>query len=117
MLKRPRKFVNKAAWHIIAGNKYYFRSLLEAAYARRLEMLKNSNLILDWEHEPHTFYFQDIRRGCTNYRPDFRVIKMDGTHYWVEVKGYWDPKSLTKVKRFKKYFPDEKLILVDKKTF
>lgn len=37
--------------------------------------------------------------------------------YWVEVKGYYDPRSITKIKRFKKYFPEEELRVVDKKFF
>jgi len=33
------------------------------------------------------------------------------------VKGYYDAKSLTKIKRFRKYFPTEKLRLIDAKWF
>ena len=38
-------------------------------------------------------------------------------NYWVEVKGFWDKKSHTKVKRFNKYFPEEKLIIADANWF
>jgi formylmethanofuran dehydrogenase subunit A len=49
--------------------------------------------------------------------PDFLVTKTDGTTYWVEVKGYMDAKSLTKIKRFKKYYPLETLVVVDADWF
>ena len=70
-----------------------------------------------WEHEPSTFWFENIKRGVRSYLPDFRVWNVDGTHYWVEVKGYMDSKSKTKIKRFKKYYPNEPIYIVDKEWF
>lgn len=74
-------------------------------------------MILQWEHEPKTFWFEGIRRGVCSYKPDFRVRRLDGTYYWIEVKGYMDAKSKTKIKRFGKYFPEETLIIIDKHWF
>ncbi len=48
---------------------------------------------------------------------DSKVTYMEGFHYWVEVKGYMDSKSQTKIKRFQKYFPNETLFVIDKKWF
>jgi hypothetical protein len=59
---------------------------------------------IKWEFEPKTFYFEDIKRGCVSYTPDFYLPEEDK---WVEVKGWMDSKSKTKIKRFKKYFPEE----------
>jgi hypothetical protein len=75
-------------------------------------MLKEAEKIKEWEHEPQTFWFETIKRGVRSYLPDFKVTLHDGTHYWVEVKGYMDAKSHTKLKRFAKYYPKEKLILM-----
>ncbi len=32
---------------------------------------------------------------------------MNRNHDWVEIKGYLDDKSKIKLKRFKRYYPDE----------
>lgn len=104
-------------WREIAGKRIFFRSSWEYKYALYLQFLKKQEKILDWEHEPQVFWFEGIRRGCTNYRPDFRIDNFDSTHEWIEVKGYYDAKSLTKIKRFRKYFPEEKLRLIDAKWF
>lgn len=106
-----------SGWREIGGKKKYYRSLWEANYARYLEWLKEHDQIQDWMFEPKTFYFEGIKRGCTNYKPDFWVLDKDDRQYWVEVKGWMDPKSITKIKRFNKYFWKEKLVVVDKKWF
>jgi hypothetical protein len=113
-LKRGNK---NAGWRNIGGHKIYFRSRWEANYARFLQYQKEKGWIKDWEHEPHTFWFNEIKRGVRSYLPDFRILKPQGTHYWVEVKGYMDPRSKTKLKRFKRYFPTEELILISSSWF
>lgn len=92
----------------------YFRSTWEYSYAKHLQVLKENGQIIDWFHEPKTFWFEKIKRGVRSYLPDFKILSKDGTHYWVEVKGYMDAKSATKIKRFKKYYPEEKLQIVSK---
>lgn len=111
------KAVAKAGWHEIGGVRSYYRSKSEANYARFLQWRKEQFQILKWEHEPHTFWFGNLRRGVTNYKPDFRVTYNDGTVEWVEVKGYMDPKSATKIKRMARYHPKEKLLVVDAKAY
>lgn len=87
---------------------HHFRSSWEANYARLL----NSKGI-KWEYEPKTFYFEGIKRGSTSYTPDFYLPETDK---WKEIKGWMTKKSKTKLKRFKKYYPEEekKLELIDK---
>jgi hypothetical protein len=68
-------------------------------------------------HEPKTFWFDGVKRGCVTYLPDFQVFKLDGTHEWLEVKGYMDSKSKTKISRFRKFFPNEKLSILDSKWY
>jgi len=112
-----RKTKYAQAWRTIGGKKKYFRSKWEANYARVLEYRKQRGEIAEWYHEPYTFWFEDIRRGTRSYLPDFKVVEPGGCHYWVEVKGYMDPKSRTKLKRFAKYYPKEKIVLIDSKWF
>lgn len=106
-----------AAWRQVGFKKYYFRSLWEYRYALYLEYLACKEEICGWEFEPQTFWFEGIKRGVCSYLPDFKVWSTSEDHHWVEVKGFWDAKSLTKIKRMRKYFPDEKLVLVDSKWF
>ena len=116
-VKRRRTFPNKAGWRVIGGTKLYLRSKLEANYARYLEFLRRCGDILSWEYEPETFWFEKIKRGVRSYTPDFQVFHPNAIIQYVEVKGYMDAKSATKIKRFRKYFPDEKLIVIDQKWF
>lgn len=97
--------------------KAYWRSAWEANYARYLNFLKDHHRIADWSYESKTFWFEKIKRGVRSYTPDFCVETTDGGRYWVEVKGWMDPKSQTKIKRFRRYYPDEKLEVVDAKAY
>lgn len=107
----------KQGWREIGGSRIYFRSRWEANYGRYLQWKKERGEIKSWEHEPQTFWFHKIKRGSVTYLPDFKITNIDESHYWVEVKGWYDQRSKTKIKRFKKYYPEEKLILVDAKWF
>ena len=104
-------------WRKIGEEESYYRSKWESNYARYLQYLLDNGDIRGWSHEPWIFRFEKITRGCTTYKPDFCVFENDGTHYWVEVKGWMDSKSKTKIKRFEKYFPNEILIVVGKEWF
>jgi len=107
----------RQGWREIGDKRIYCRSRWEANYGRFLEFLKKHNQIKEWEHEPKTFWFTGIKRGTLTYLPDYKVINLNGSHYWVEVKGWYDDRSKTKIKRFHQQFPDEKLILVDATWF
>lgn len=104
-------------WREIYGVKHYFRSKMEANFGRWLAFQKKSGLIAYWEHEPETFWFMEIKRGVRSYLPDFRVTLNDGSIIYYEVKGWYDPKSITKIKRFRKYYPENTLKLIDKNWF
>lgn len=94
----------------------YFRSAWEANYARYLNWLQSRGEIDGWEYEPETFWFEAIKRGVRSYRPDFRISEK-GKSYFVEVKGWMDPKSRTKLRRMKKYHPTVEVRLVDAKQY
>lgn len=101
----------KAGWRTVGGKRNYYRSRWEANYARWLQFLKDRGEIVDWEHEPQTFWFEKIMRGVRSYKPDFRVTERTQVT-WHEVKGWMDSRSRTTLKRFAKYYPDEILILI-----
>jgi len=106
--------------HIKSGNAYsrtvsgkrkdlgdqFFRSKTEANYARYLKFVNEK-----YEYETREFCFEKIKRGTRYYIIDFYLPNRD---QHVEIKGWLDSKSITKLKRFKKYYPKEfnKLIIV-----
>ncbi len=87
----------------------FFRSAWEANYARYLNFAN-----IKWEYEPKTFWFEGIKRGCRSYTPDFYLPEEDR---YVEVKGWMDKNSRTKLKRMAKYYPTINIELIDKKRY
>ena len=74
------------------------RSNWEANFVRILNGYK-----IKFEFEPTVFAFP-IKRGTKGYTPDFYLTKSDE---WIEIKGYLDDKSKIKLRRFKRYYPEE----------
>jgi hypothetical protein len=107
----------KADWREIGGYRKYYRSRWEANYARYLEWLKVNKQIIDWKHEPDTFWFEGIKRGVMSYLPDFKVTELNMSIAYHEVKGWMDARSITKIKRMAKYHPTVKLIVIDSKAY
>lgn len=107
----------KQGWRDIGGHHKYFRSKWEANYARYLEFLKQNGKIKDWQHEVKTFWFDKIKRGCCSYLPDFEVTNNDGSIEYHEVKGWYDDRSKTKIKRMAKYYPNIKLVVIFGKDY
>jgi hypothetical protein len=92
-------------------NRYY-RSAWEANYARYLNFLLKHKQIFKWEYEPDTFWFDKIKRGTRHYTPDFKVWETEESKpKYVEIKGYMDATSKTKLKRMAKYYPDVNIII------
>jgi hypothetical protein len=115
----PERFKTtwKQGWREIGGYRKYYRSRWEANYARYLEWLKINNKILDWAHEPTTFWFEKVKRGAVSYLPDFKITNLDNSEEYHEVKGWMDNRSATKIKRMAKYHPKVKLIIINKKEY
>jgi len=111
------KSVWKQEWAEIGGKRNFYRSRWEYRYALYLEFMKKHGHVSEWEHEPTVFWFEGIKRGTNNYKPDFRVTFPSGKVEYFEVKGYMDQKSRTKIKRMAKYHPDVILRVVDKEWF
>lgn len=95
----------------------FFRSAWEANYARYLNWLIDQGEIARWEYEPQVFTFHGETRGVISYTPDFKVFLADGSHEWHEVKGWETSKDRTKIKRMRKHYPDEKVIMIDAKVY
>lgn len=107
----------KSGWREIGGINKYYRSRWEANYARYLQFLKEHKEIKNWEHEAETFWFTNIKRGCRSYLPDFRVTLNNEEKEYHEVKGWMDDKSKTKLKRMAKYYPEIKIVLIEREWF
>jgi len=98
-------------------NNLFVRSSWEANYARYLNWLVGLGEIKSWEYEPEEFEFKTIKKGNRFYIPDFKVTNNDGSIEYHEVKGYMDADSKTKLKRMAKYYPEIKLVLIDKPVY
>jgi hypothetical protein len=116
-LNNRLKTVWKQQWLEIGGKRLYARSKWEANYACYLEFLKQNNKIKEWLHEPKTWWFEGIKRGVVSFKPDFEATLLDDTFLVIEVKGWMDAKSKTKLARMAKYYPHVKVKLVDKDWF
>jgi len=82
------------------------RSTWEANTYRYLKTQDNVHHI---EVEPTTFSFAPfgILHGTVSYTPDFKVTFKSGEYIWIEIKGFLPKQDRTKIKRFKKYYPEE----------
>lgn len=92
----------------------FFRSGWEANTYRLMQREKDIKFV---EYEPRVFTFTTfgIIRGTVSYTPDFKVTYTDGSYQWLEVKGgFLKSVDKTKIRRFKKFFPEEfeKLVAV-----
>lgn len=101
----------------IGGKTFFARSSWECNIGAYLEFLKSKGEIKEWEHEVETFWFEKIKRGVRSYLPDFKVTNKDGSTYFLEVKGWMDKKSITKIKRMKLYYPQIRLEVIDQDVY
>lgn len=106
-----------AGWRVVGDQRIYFRSRWEANYARYLQTLVERGEIIGWKHEPETFWFHEIKRGVNSYKPDFKVYLNDGSHEWHEVKGRIDHRSQLTIKRMRRYYIEEPLIVFDEEQY
>lgn len=90
-----------------------FRSQWEANYARYLNLRIKLGEIRSWDYETKEFWFDGIKRGVRSYKPDFEVWPVDSeSSFFIELKGWMDPKSKTKIKRMRIYYPSVRLVVV-----
>lgn len=84
----------------------FFRSSWESNLMRLLLKQPDIKLV---EYEPTDFTFWQFghKKGTVSYTPDFKITYQNGDYRWIEVKGYLKPTDKTKIRRFKKYYPQE----------
>ena len=116
MFTNPYSRCKQGYYEITNKGKMFFRSKWEANYALYLEFLVKNKEIKSWGYEKKCFEFP-VKRGITCYTPDFEIINKNDTIEYHEVKGWMDAKSKTKIKRMKKYYPAETLIVIGEKEY
>jgi len=95
----------------------FFRSAWEANYARFLNLLKERGKIVEWVYEPETFVFHGVTRGALTYTPDFLVEYPDGRKVYHEVKGWLTSQAKTKIRRFRTFYPQHELRIIDRECY
>src|SRR5690606_40367206 len=66
-------------WIVIGEDRPIFvRSRWEANLVCYFQWLKETGVIKNWFYESETFWFDGVRRGTNNYKPDFKIIEKDG---------------------------------------
>lgn len=77
----------------------YVRSKMEANILRYYKFIK-----VKYVYEPREFAFFKIKRGSRFYKPDMYLPEQDKL---IEVKGFFTASDKTKIRRLKKYYPEE----------
>jgi hypothetical protein len=86
----------------------FLRSGWECDIMRLLRSgLEGETTLIEYEPTDFAFYPWGIIKGTVSYTPDFKVTWKDGTYNWLEVKGFLKSFDKVKMKRFKKYYPEE----------
>ena len=90
---------------------FFVRSSWEANMVRYYRLTNTS-----FEYEKKEFEFEGLKRGNRFYKPDFYLPV---ENKYVEIKGWLDSDSKTKLKRFLSYHPLEagRLVLIIERIF
>lgn len=84
----------------------FYRSSWESNFHRYIKYLEPAT-DLKYESVTYSFFEFGIRRGQVTYTPDFLLTYPDGTAMLVEIKGFFSPQDVTKLRRFKRFYPQE----------
>lgn len=107
----------KSGYREVGSRRIFFRSRWEFNYGLYLQHLKDCGRIQDWAHEEKAFLFQGESEGPVAYLPDFTVTLTNAKREIHEVKGWMDPRSKRVLERMEKYYPEEKITVIDKNWF
>lgn len=88
-------------WQALGRLKTGEMNRTEAAYAARLDLLRNAGEIVWWKFEGIKLRLAD----ATFYTPDFAVLRADMTLELHEVKGHWTDDARAKTKIAASQFP------------
>lgn len=96
MPKKSKRAKSRRKKYQYAG--YVFASKAERDFAYEMDCAK-----IHWMYEPDKFdWFPPPRK----YTPDFKVLRRDGTYFYIEFKGYLRPADKRKMKYFKQQNPN-----------
>ena len=104
---------NESGWRFIKDDDIpiWFQTKWAANYARYLEWLRNAGYFKEWRYQPKNFPIKGIRGG---YTPDFRILRNDEAHFWIETKNIHEDLDLyEKTVYFEMNYPDETLVMAD----
>ena len=110
---RSRTYLRKC---FINGNTYIFKSAWEANIALVLEYERLLGNIDGWAYEATTFSFKYDGNGVRNYKPDFDIYR-NGKTYHIEVKGWVDEKTKTKMALMQRYYPNDVIYIMGEKEY
>lgn len=94
----------------------YVRSSWEANVAQWLNWRVEQGEIVRWEYEIDLFEFP-VKRGSKFYTPDFKVWTSETAYHYIEVKGYMDQPSRTKLNRMRIHFPNERVDILGREEY
>jgi len=80
----------------------FLRSSWESNFCRYLKHHNQSFM-----YEPKVFLFENVKHGTVSYVPDFRVESPSGDYNWIEIKGMLKSSDKTRIRRFKKLYPED----------
>ena len=75
--------------------------------ANVLRWLKHTGKAYTYEPKVFSFIEHGVKHGTVSYTPDVLVSVDKDTSVWIEIKGYLKTEDKTKLRRFKKFFPEE----------
>lgn len=109
-----QNYNNQPVDAVIGGQFCHFRSHGEHNLAVYFQFLKEQGEIHEWEYETPTcqFYFKDELKGVKQWLIDFAVTMPNDEIVFWEYKGWLQGRDITKFRRFEKYNPGIKVILV-----
>jgi len=92
-----------------------FRSKMESNVYRYLTECHPHLCLV--EFEPHLFTDEDGLPVGFKYLPDFRCTTHEGEQFYIEVKGYWDSRSLHALATMHQFRPDIKIYTIDRDIY
>ena len=92
--------------HTKLRKKYSYRgdkmaSKAEVTFAQDMDAKQ-----IMWMYEPEKFDWFPPPAKMKKYTPDFKVMRKDGSYFFVEFKGYLRPGDKIKMRAMKKQHPD-----------
>ena len=103
----PRKSYRKKGWSKpTPRRKYPYSGYTFASMAERDFAVDLDKEGIPWLYEPEKIDWFPAPPKFRTYTPDFKVMRRDGSYFFVEFKGYLRPGDKTKMRAVKKQHPE-----------